>query len=239
MRALEDWYWWFVARRSAALRFLDDYLPRDGTSRILDAGCGTGALLDALRAQPGREAVGLDFAEAALQFCRERGYERLVRGDLEALPFAEARFDAVTALDVIEHVPDDAAAAREIARALKPGGILVASVPAYPFLWSGHDVALHHQRRYYRAEMVRLLENAGLRVERSTYLLTALFPVAAVQRLLARLFRRAARAGLPPVPAWLNRALIALQHAELSLSRRVNLPWGLTIMVVARKPGES
>src|SRR5947208_349797 len=141
MRALEDWYWWFVARRSAALRFLADYLPRETPVRILDAGCGTGALLEALRHDPGRESVGLDFAEAALQFCRQRGYDRLVRGDLEALPFADARFDAVTALDVLEHVPDDHAAAREIARVLRPGGVLVASVPAYRFLWSSHDVA--------------------------------------------------------------------------------------------------
>ena len=237
MRALEDWYWWFVARRAAALRFLSDYAPSGDPRQILDAGCGTGALLEALRRLPDFEAVGLDFSEAALDFCRERGYGRLVRGDLEAMPFTGAQFDAVTALDVIEHVPDDIAAAREIARVLKPGGILVASVPAYPFLWSNHDVALHHRRRYYRAGMVRLLEGAGLRIEKSTYLLTALFPLAAAQRLAARMVRPAAEAGLPPVPQWLNRFLVALQNAELSISRRVNLPWGLTIMVVARKPG--
>src|SRR5438067_3051164 len=221
MRALEDWYWWFVARRTAALRFLADYAPRVEPCRILDAGCGTGALLEALRAEPGRETVGLDFAEAALQFCRERGYDRLVRGDLTALPFAGAQFHAVTALDVIEHVEDDKAAVGEIARVLRPGGILVATVPAYRFLWSGHDVALHHYRRYSRSEVVALLIGAGLEIEKSTYMLTGLFPIAALQRLLARLRRgREAAAGLPPVPRWLNALLIHLQRAELALARR-------------------
>src|SRR5262249_42972179 len=160
------------------------YASPANSREILDAGCGTGALLEALRADPANRAVGLDFSEAALQFCRERGYDRLVRGDLTVLPFPDARFDVITALDVIEHLDDDAGAAREIARVLKPGGILVASVPAYRFLWSGHDIALHHRRRYQMSEMTGLLRSAGLAIEKSTYLLTALFPLAAAQRLL-------------------------------------------------------
>jgi SAM-dependent methyltransferase len=247
MHALEDWYWWFVARRAAAARFLRDFAPPPVAGhplRILDAGCGTGGMLDLYRSWPDVEATGLDFAADALRFSRERGHARLVAGDLTALPFRSASFDVVTALDVIEHVPEDAAGVREIARVLRPGGILVASVPAYPFLWGRHDVALHHQRRYYSRPFRRLVEGAGLRTAKQTCLLTFLFPLAAPARLFARLCGTARseppgkrmQAGLPRVPPAVNRALITLQNAELSVARRVSLPYGLTILLVARKP---
>jgi SAM-dependent methyltransferase len=236
MRALEDWYWWFVARRRAALRFLEDYAPPGRDLTILDAGCGTGALLEAFQSCPATAAVGLDFAEEALRFCRQRGHARLVRGDLTALPFEDARFDVATALDVIEHVPDDVSAVREIARVLKPGGLLVATVPAYPFLWSAHDVALHHYRRYRLSQAMRLISGAGLVVVKGTYLLSLLFPLAAGQRLLTRRRGGPAHAGLPPVPGWLNSFLIRLQWLELQMARKANLPWGLTVAIAARRP---
>ncbi len=241
MRALEDWYWWFVARREAALRFLADHAPRERGLRILDAGCGTGAVLAKLEQLPESMAVGLDFATKALCFCRERGHTSLVQGDLMRLPIRDGEFDAVVALDVIEHLPDDHAAVAEVARVLRPGGVRVASVPAYRLLWGPHDVALHHHRRYRRREMEALATGAGLQVARSSYILTALFPVAAAQRLAARLWPprpgQEVAAGLPPVPGWLNRALISLQRLELAVARRVPLPWGLSILLVARKPG--
>jgi SAM-dependent methyltransferase len=237
MRALEDWYWWFVARQTAALEFLTTCAPARRPLDILDAGCGTGALLERLQAMPETRVLGLDFAEEALQFCRQRGHSRLVRGDLTALPLKDASVDVVTALDVIEHVGDDAAAAQEIVRVLKPGGVLIATVPAYRFLWSGHDVALHHRRRYRLGQVQQLVAAAGLELAKGTYLLTALFPVAAAQRLMARLRPSGqAVAGLPPVPRWLNRMLIRLQRAELAVARRARLPWGLTVFVAARKP---
>lgn len=239
MRALEDWYWWFVARREAALRFLDDYAPKRNTLRVLDAGCGTGALLDDLARRPHTEAVGVDVSPEALALTRARGAaKRLVGGDLTRLPLAENRFDAVTALDVLEHVQDDRAAAAEIARALRPGGVLVVSVPAYRFLWSAHDVALHHQRRYVAGELRRVLEDAGLEIVRLTYLLTLLLPIAVAVRWSQRLLRRGeAKANLVEVCPTINRCLIALQRAELGWATRVSLPFGVSILAVARKPG--
>ena len=74
MRQLEDWYWWFVARREAALRFTEDFRPRREPLRILDAGCGTGALLDRLEQRPGTEVYGLDFSGQALAYTRQRGH---------------------------------------------------------------------------------------------------------------------------------------------------------------------
>ena len=235
MHALEDWYWWFVARRRAAARFVRDFAPADRPLRILDAGCGTGGMLDLYRSWPDAEAIGLDFSPSALGFSHNRGHERLVGGDLTALPFRTATFDVITALDVLEHVPDDARAAAEISRVLKPGGILVATVPAYQFLWAPHDEALHHQRRYDGPQFRSLLQGAGLQIERLTFLLSALFPLAAASRMVQR-GKSGESAGLPKVPGFVNQALIAFQAAELAVARKASLPFGLTVLAVGRKP---
>lgn len=240
MHALEDWYWWFVARRDAALRFLRDHAPQADPMWVLDAGCGTGGLLDRLRDMPDVRPVGVDFAPEALAFCRSRGHAGIVRGDLTRLPFGDGEFHAVTALDVLEHVEDDRGAVREIARVLRPGGVLIASVPAYQFLWSEHDTALHHKRRYVAPDVARLLASGGLEVVKSTYLLTGLFPLAATMRLAAKARPGAkASAGLPPVPQWANRALVGFQAAELAMARRLNLPFGLSVVAVARRAARS
>jgi SAM-dependent methyltransferase len=236
MYALEDWYWWFVARRAAAARFLRDHAPPERPLRVLDAGCGTGGMLDLLRTWPDTIATGADLSPESLRFTRERGHRRLAGADLALLPFPDGSFDGVTALDVLEHVPDDARALREIARVLRPGGVLVASVPAYPFLWGPHDEALHHRRRYRAGDFGRRVRENGLLVEKQTYLVTALFPLAAAARLAARGRKAKESAGLPRVPGFVNRALIGLQAAELAVARRVSLPFGLSVLTVARKP---
>jgi len=237
MYALEDWYWWFVARREAAGQFIRDHAPPERPLNILDAGCGTGGMLDLFAKWPDAVATGADVSADALRFSHGRGHRRLVGADLMLLPFRSGTFDVATALDVIEHVPDDARAVQEISRVLRPGGILVASVPAYQFLWGPHDEALHHRRRYAGNEFRSLLEASGLRVERQTYLLSALFPLAAAVRLATRGRKPdEAAAALPRVPEFINRSLIGLQAAELAVARRVSLPFGLSVLAVARKP---
>jgi SAM-dependent methyltransferase len=241
MHQFEDWYWWFVARREAALQFARDHRPCDGPARVLDAGCGTGALLSRLGKERNTTVYGIDLAREALAFSRGRGRRGLVQADLTALPFRSDSFDIVTALDVVEHVADDVAALAEIRRVLRPGGVLVMSVPAYPFLWSSHDEALHHRRRYTAGSLAPRLKAAGLATARLTYLLSFLFPVIALFRLADRLRPRVrpARAHLVPVPTAVNRLLIALQRAELFLARRLTLPFGVSLFCVASKPVSS
>ncbi len=237
MHALEDWYWWFVSRRAAAARFLRDYAPEHRPLRILDAGCGTGGMLDLFRQWPDVQATGVDLSPDALHFSHNRGHTRLVGADLTCLPFRSATFDVVTSLDVIEHVPDEDRAVAEISRVLSPGGILVASVPAYQFLWGPHDEALHHQRRYTAPQFRDVIQRSGLRVEKATYLLTLLFPLAVAARLARRKAKpESAAAALPPVSPFLNRTLIGLQSVELAMARAASLPFGLSILVIARKP---
>lgn len=236
MHQFEDWYWWFVARRQAALRFARDFRPAGQSLRVLDAGCGTGGLMARLAQEPGAEVYGLDLSRDALAFTRGRGQPRLVQGDVTALPFADDSFDLVTALDVVEHVEQDEQALAEIRRVLRPGGVLLMSVPAYPFLWSSHDAALHHRRRYTASGLLRRLRAAELTAAKLTYLLTFLFPLIALVRLADRFRRRRPpRTHLVPLPALINRLLIALQEVELSLARRLSLPFGVSLFCVAQK----
>jgi SAM-dependent methyltransferase len=237
MHAFEDWYWWFVARRQVALTFARDYQPGRRPLRVLDAGCGTGALLERMSQEPDEDVYGVDFSREALAFSHEPGQSRLVQGDLTALPFASDSFDLVTALDVVEHVERDVDALREICRVLRPGGVLLMSVPAYPFLWSSHDTALHHKRRYSTGTMAPRLKQAGLALVKSTYLLAFLFPAIALFRAADRLRRRERRpqAHLISIPPVVNRLLIGLQEAELAVARRMSLPFGVSLFCVARK----
>lgn len=244
MRELEDWYWWFVAKRTAVAAFISDAVSTTEPLRVLDAGCGTGAMLELFGTWPNVEASGTDSSPDALAYTRSRGHHRVVLGDLQQLPFESETFDVVTALDVIEHVEDDAHAVAELKRVLKPLGVLVATVPAYQFLWSPHDEALHHKRRYDAGSFRALLAGAGLDVERQTYRLCLLFPLAVAARLLSAAARRpsrgdpqnAAETNVPRVPKLLNWALIKLHLVELAVARRVGLPFGLSILAVGRKP---
>jgi len=235
MRQLEDHHWWFVARRNLICTALRRYVSTP-KPLVLDIGCGTGGTLDRLRefATP----VGLDLEPLALSLCRERGHEALVLASATALPFGEGTFDAVVALDVLEHIPDDGAAAVELARVLKPGGMAVITVPAYRSLWSGHDVALMHQRRYRSEEVRRLLEGAGLEVKRLSYTVAALLPAVWVVRKLQNALAGKAepKADAKPTAEPLNGLLRRLLDLETQLVLRGSLPFGLTVFAVVQKP---
>lgn len=230
----EDRYWWFVSRRELTLRLLRRFSFPQNDRRLLDLGCGTGAVLAEL--QEFGPATGADMSSHALAYCRQRGLTDLVEADAEALPFVDGRFSAIVALDIFEHVRNDKLAFSEAGRCLQPGGILVLSVPAFRSLWGPHDVALMHFRRYRLAEIRACLEEAGLNVELLSYSVFFLFPVVAGLRLIEKFRRGPAQVRLPRVSEELNRFLIRLQRWEGSLLLRFPLPWGSSIVAVARRP---
>lgn len=234
MFELEDRYWWFVARRSLALGLLERFGCLDRNATLLDIGCGTGVVLDQL--QKRSHAIGFDFSEHALDYSGRRGLPNLVRGDAHALPFANDSVDAVVGLDIFEHLKDDVGAFAEAFRALKPGGTLVLSVPAFMALWGPHDVALMHFRRYRAKEMRDKLRSVGFEVPLLSYSVFLLFPLVAIIRFFEKRKAGPAHASLPTLPAWLNRTLIGLQKFEQKLLSAVPLPWGSSVVAVARKP---
>ena len=205
-------------------------------------GAARGCNLDHLAALA--QPVGTDFNEEALQFCRERGHKMLCKADAAELPFPDGYFDIVTALDVVEHLDDDVDALLEVKRVLHTGGLAVISVPAYPLLWTYWDDILGHRRRYTTGTMREAVEKAGLEVLKVSYSnVLTLFPATGVRILKVFLHRAAETRREPrvpesdfvPLPHWLNKALIQYYRLEARALRKVNLPFGLSVVCVARK----
>jgi SAM-dependent methyltransferase len=232
---LENGHWWFEGRRAVMWALLHRAGVRDG-ARMLDAGCGTGRNLQEFgRLGP---ATGVDPSPEAIDFCRQRGIEGVTRGTIEHLEFPIGAFDLILATDVLEHLRDDRAALRELRRVAAPGANLLCTVPAYRWLWSGHDDEHHHFRRYTLRELRAALRAGGWRPLAESYFNTVLLPPIAAVRLLARRSRRDPEAGRPDLrltPPVLNRLLAQPMRAEAALiGRGLRLPAGVSIGVVAR-----
>jgi SAM-dependent methyltransferase len=235
MYRVEDHHWWYAGMRAISAAMLAEV----GTpSRILDAGCGTGrnvVELDKL----GR-AVGVDLSAVPLRLAARRGLTRLARASIGALPFADETFDAVTAFDVLCHgaVLDERAALRELRRVVRPGGHVLLHLPAYPWLRSRHDAAVENVRRYSAGGVRALLADAGLTVRRLTFANTLLFPLAAAKRLAERAGGAGGHASELTTDFGVAGSLFrAVLRFEARLLRHVDLPFGLTLVVLARRDG--
>ncbi len=236
---LEDRHWWYVARRRIVLQLLDAALrERSGGERLrlLDIGCGTGGTLRALA--PLGDAVGVDTEPGAIEAARRRSGCEVGPGRLpDDMPFADDSFDVITLLDVLEHIEDDAGSLATIARLLRPGGLLLCTVPAFAFLWSGHDDTAEHKRRYTRPGLRARLEGAGLHVRKISYYNTFLFPPILGVHLLLGGRGRGGGTALVEVPAPLNAVLGRIFAAERHWLRFGTFPFGVSVLALARKPG--
>lgn len=233
---IEDNHWWFVGKR----KILNSLLEKDLSSgRMLDLGCGTGGVLRDWMAR--RPCIGSDRSELALKICRSRGFETLVRADLNQLPFKEESFDTILLLDVIEHLDDDVAFLKRVAPLSTPGARVVIAVPAFQFLWSKHDETFEHRRRYSARQLDSVIRSAGLIPERTTYTHSLIFPLAAIWRTLSYrlgLGRFAPNTDFWPLPGWLNGLLAGVYNLEAWLLRRFDLPVGVSLVCIARiSPG--
>lgn len=238
MFKLEDNLWWFVGMRRIVGVLLQRHLDQgQSVRRVLDSGCGTGGSLRQLQGYG--EVTAFDFAaKAAKLYCR-RESGRILVASTDAIPFADATFDLVTSFDVICQLdaPADQTALNELARVMKPGGTLLVRTPAFQALYGSHDLTLHTKHRYTTGEMARKLRRAGLSVLETTYANTILFPVAVARRTLARLSKKPpGESDVRAVPEPLNRALTAVLSAEASVLERTRLPFGLSVIALARKP---
>ena len=237
---VEERHWWYRGRRAVLEAVLDGLGPSaaaGGGARILDAGCGSGRNMVQL-ARRGT-VTGVELASQSLAVARGRAVGPVLPGSLEdPLPFGDDAFDLAVALDVLEHVRDDGAALRELARVVAPGGRLLVTVPQYGWLWGEHDVLSHHHRRYTRALLLGRAAAAGLRAERVTAFNAALLAPIAVARFAQRARRRpqpASDLGRTPQGA-VNAALESLLRAEAALIRRGrDLPAGVSLLAVLRR----
>ena len=258
MARLEERYWWFVGRRFIVRSLLQQFwkpninstqhpslrtshsaltfaLRTSHPALILDLGCGTGGSFSLLRNFG--TVVGLDVSPLALKFAKEKGMKHLVLGSAENLPFADNCFDIVAALDVLEHLEDDRQALREIFRVLKPNGAFVFTVPAFMSLWSVHDIALAHKRRYLWREIHDKVVQAGFRLHCLSYAICPLLPVVFVFRKVQNLLMRGKKpaTALIELPSPLNRLLIELLKLEAALIPFVRLPFGVSLVGLAEK----
>jgi SAM-dependent methyltransferase len=234
MLANDERHWWYRGRRRVLAAVLDGLdLPR--RAAILDAGCGSGRTLDDLAARG--TVCGVDTSATAVEMARRRGHRDVRVAAAEDLPFGDRTFDLVTCLDVIEHTPDDRATLAELLRVTRPGGVLVATVPAYQSLFSAHDVINGHYRRYRAATLRAVAVAAGWHAVADTHFNAVLLAPAALVR-LARRHRAGNRSELTFTPRLLNRALeLPLDREARLIANGHRLPFGLSLLMVLRRPG--
>ena len=234
MAEQDEVHWWYVARR----RILHDLiarevaLPRD--ARILEIGCGTGHNFEMLRRFGRLDAIEVD-SEARALASRRLGHAVGAAPLPELTGIPDRGYHLIALLDVLEHVDGDQAALASIAAKLAPGGRILVTVPAYQWMWSAHDLAHHHKRRYSKRSLRRVIEAAGLRAERIGYFNSLLFPLAAAARLAGRLLGKTESDDkLPPAP--LNSLFRGVFGLERHLVGRVPLPAGVSLFALLAPP---
>jgi len=235
MYEVEDRHWWFSAKRRILRALLERHLPQGARAkaRVADVGCGCGCTL--LLLSGFCEAVGLDASEAAIDFCTKRGVDARLARLPDEVPLEAGTFDAVILSDVLEHIDDDSKAAAAAARLLRPGGIMIVTVPAYQALWSSWDQMHAHKRRYTKKTLGAALSSTGLDTIFISYYNTLLFPLALAERVARKALRSDTKAELAVPAAPVNWALERVFAAERHLLGRVPLPAGLSLAAVLRK----
>ncbi len=226
---LGDWHFWLRSRYELLQEIVTNLDSAD-TPRALEVGCGSGHLLQRVadRVRP----WGVDTHVPSLKRCRDRTRGAIVAASsAETLPFESATFDVVLLVDVLEHVAEETQALGEVSRLLVPGGHAVFSVPAYQFLYGQHDRSFGHLRRYTRPRLVELLGEAGLSVQRATYIQPLFFLPLWIKRKLTP-----GSHDFGQIPGWLNSVLYGLLSMERRLLRWCDIPFGPTLIAVVRKP---
>lgn len=233
----ETFYFWHVGRRELLAELLKKYLPEARPRSILDIGCGTGG--DMLLLAPLGNVIGLDSSAEALRLSESKGFHLLKQGSAEALPLEDNSIDLVVALDVLEHIPNDEKATQEVLRVLRKGGIFLVTVPAYQWLWSQHDIALHHQRRYWKPDLCRMLRSRGFTLRYSSYFVVLGMCMNGLRKLIDRVRGSALKSAHVydvVYPPFMNFLLLSVLRVERLIMRFSPIPFGSSIVVVAQKP---
>jgi len=232
-------FWWYRGMRSILFRMLDPFLAGREVRSALEAGCGTGYLSHMLQKERRWPIVPLDISGAGLRYARAMGVERPVQGDVMALPFADGAFDLVMSFDVLVHMKrgEEHRAAREFARVLARGGLLVVRAAAFDALRSRHSEFVGERQRYTRRRLMGLVTGAGVRVLRCTYVNALLLPVALAKfRVWEPLVRQPVASGVEPAHPLVNRLLYAPLALEAAwVGRGHGFPMGQSLLLIGEK----
>lgn len=230
----EQSYWWHQGRLEIIRTYMRSASRGKASPAILNVGCGTGGTIGML--EKFGKVDNVDTSDDAIAFTRNLGYASITKVDDISLPFEDKAYDIVGAFDVLEHIEDHRGALYEWRRVLKDDGAIVITVPAYQWLWSGHDVTMHHWRRYTMKSLVALAAETGLQPERKSYAISFSLPLVAGFRLASKFLDRAdSEASFAPVPLAINKIFTALLKAEARLHDTVSLPAGSSLITILRK----
>ncbi len=234
MDQLEQTHWWFVARRKILSSFLEKLVHNRKNPKILEAGCGTGGNLQMLKGfgsvstfEPDGDARGYATEKSGLEI--QSGFMP------QDIPFKNESFDLVVAFDVLEHVKHDTESLTALSERLSEDGQLLITVPALPFLWSGHDELHHHHRRYTKQHLKTVLEKAGYKVEKISYFNSFLFPMIAMIRSLNKVLGRNSHSDESMPSKWLNSLLTTVFSSEKTFLKFISFPVGVSLIAVAHK----
>ncbi len=229
---LEPSNWWFVSRRDAIYRFL---LNTNTNAQILEIGCSGGQLLLLLASKGFSNVYGIDVSNEAISRCNKMGIKNVSVMDGTKTSFRDNTFNIIVASDVLEHINDQNAALSEWKRILRPGGTLILFVPAFMFLWSGHDEVNHHFRRYSLKQLNGLLRFSGFKIIRSSYWNFSLFFPILVLRLIDKTLKRKSTRGLYALHPLLNALFIKLLSLENSFLKKLSFPFGVSVFAIVKK----
>jgi 2-polyprenyl-3-methyl-5-hydroxy-6-metoxy-1,4-benzoquinol methylase len=237
---VEKTHWLMRGRRAIVLDMLRRHVHKSADARVLDFGCGSGLTVQTLT-DAGYIASGVDFSREAIEFGTSKGIAGLQVVSDEKLPFPDASFDAVVCMDVLEHLADEQPALSEMRRVLKPEGVLLIMVPAYMFLWGTQDEVAHHYRRYTLGSLTQVVRAGALMtLEKRSYFNTLLFPLIALVRvgswILGLRSRRESDFDLNT--AFINAIFSGIFAIERRVLSFLNLPFGVSILLVARNHGD-
>lgn len=236
MYQVEDRHWWYVGMQRITTSQIAALYPGRTDLAILDAGCGTGAVMKYLA--PFGTVTGVDFMRDALHFCQERGLSRLAQASVTALPLPAHSFDLVTSFDVLCHrsIGDYQDALREFSRVLRPSGFLFLRLPAYNWLRGHHDQVVHTVHRFAADEIRQALGETGFTAVRISYANTLLFPLVLGKRLAESVFPpNGESSDVHPNPPWQDKLFSRFLFAEAGWLKQHTLPFGLTLIAIGQK----
>jgi len=231
----EKTYWWHIGRLAIIQSYLEKGTKNKKDNSLLNIGCGTGGTISVL------ERFGTvdnaDISDEAIKYMKEHGYKRLTKVAGIELPFKNKSYDIVGAFDVLEHIDDHVGALKEWRRVLKDDGAIVLTVPAYQWLWSDHDVSLHHKRRYTIKRLNEAARQAGLKIDRKSYAIVFSLPLVVTFRFLNKMSGRKTNTetSYVAVPASVNSLFAKFLGVEAAMHKFMSFPAGTSIVAILRK----